>query len=161
MLGNKNVFVPVDNFNSGWGDLDYSIRQRKRKWQRLWWLRQVSALDKAPRLSIRKDIWILLSDTVSSTNSLQIVRRQCCLNRMGWQMKIIQIFAEALRTSLAQWLWQRRTEYQTVFSKLRSDVLLLWSPAVIFPPSPFKPRLDNSYPSLLPNWCQYQSVFSN
>ena len=31
MMKNTNVFVPVDNFNSGGGDLDYSIRQRKRK----------------------------------------------------------------------------------------------------------------------------------
>ena len=39
-------------------------------------------LDKALRLSIRIHIWILLSDTiVSSTNSIQIVRRQCCLGK--------------------------------------------------------------------------------
>ena len=31
IIKNTNVFVPVDNFNSGGGDLDYSIRQRKRK----------------------------------------------------------------------------------------------------------------------------------
>ena len=40
-------------------------------------------VDKAPRLSISIDIWILSSDTslfVSSTNSIQIVRRQCCLS---------------------------------------------------------------------------------
>ena len=42
------------------------------------------ALDKAPRLSIRIDIWILLSDTIVSIcqtqpNHIQIVRRQCCL----------------------------------------------------------------------------------
>ena len=38
-------------------------------------------LDKAPRLSISIVICILSSDTlfVSSTNSIQIVRRQCCL----------------------------------------------------------------------------------
>ena len=38
-------------------------------------------LDKAPRLSISIVIWILSSDTLfaSSTNSVQIVRRQCCL----------------------------------------------------------------------------------
>ena len=38
-------------------------------------------VDKAPRLSISIDIWILSPDTlfVSSTNSIQIVRRQCCL----------------------------------------------------------------------------------
>ena len=48
-------------------------RERKRsKWA---WL------DKAHRLSISIVIWILSSDTlfVSSTNSIQIVRRQCCL----------------------------------------------------------------------------------
>ena len=120
-------FVPVDNFNSGGGDLDYSIRQRKRKWQRLWWLRQVTE-------------WV------------------------RWKMIIIQILAEALRTSLAQWLWQRRTEYQTVFSKPRSDVLFLLSQGHISSLSirkyPLKSRLDNGHPSLLPNWCQYQSVFS-
>ena len=42
------------------------------------------ALDKAPRLSTRIDIWILLSDTIVSIcqtqpNHIQIVRRQCCL----------------------------------------------------------------------------------
>ena len=39
---------------------------------------------KAPRLGIRIDIRILLSDTdkfVSTSNSIQIVRRQCCLKR--------------------------------------------------------------------------------
>ena len=36
-------------------------------------------LDKAPRLSISIVIWILSSLFVSSTNSIQIVRRQCCL----------------------------------------------------------------------------------
>ena len=42
-------------------------------------------LDKAPALSISIVIWILSSDTtlfVSSTNSLQIVRRQCCLQQI-------------------------------------------------------------------------------
>ena len=41
----------------------------------------MSKLDKAPRLSISIVIWILSSDTlfVSSTNSIQIVRRQYCL----------------------------------------------------------------------------------
>ena len=38
-------------------------------------------LDKASRLSISIVIWILSSDTIaSSTNSIQIVRRQCCLD---------------------------------------------------------------------------------
>ena len=39
-----------------------------------------SSIDKAPRLSIRKDIWILLSDSICQTqpNHIQIVRRQCC-----------------------------------------------------------------------------------
>ena len=42
-------------------------------WVRPW-------VDKAPRLSISIVIWILSSDIfVSSTNSIQIVRRQCCL----------------------------------------------------------------------------------
>ena len=54
----------------------------------------MSRLDKAPRLSISIVIWILSSDTdwywywyslfVSSTNSIQIVRRQCCLVQVGW-----------------------------------------------------------------------------
>ena len=46
----------------------------------------ILTIDKAPRLSISIVIWILSSDTVchlilfvSSTNSIQIVRRQCCL----------------------------------------------------------------------------------
>ena len=38
-----------------------------------------SLLDKAPRLSISIVIWILSSDTDSSNNFIQIVRRQCCL----------------------------------------------------------------------------------
>ena len=39
-------------------------------------------VDKAPRLSITLDIWILLSHTICQIqpNHLQIVRRQCCLD---------------------------------------------------------------------------------
>ena len=41
------------------------------------WGEVFSRLDRAPRLSVRIDIWILLSDY------LQIVRRQCCPLQVG------------------------------------------------------------------------------
>ena len=41
---------------------------------------KICRVNKEPRLSIRKDIWILLSDSICQTqpNHIQIVRRQCC-----------------------------------------------------------------------------------
>ena len=46
-------------------------------------------LDQAPQLSISIVIWILSSLFVSSTNSIQIVRRQCCLHlpSPSWSQK--------------------------------------------------------------------------
>ena len=56
--------------------------------------------DKAPRLSISIVVWILSSETalfVSSTNSIQIVRRQCCLDLVSMR---------SLRTCPKDDIWQ-------------------------------------------------------
>ena len=62
-------------------------------------IRSDKGLDKTPRLGISIVIWILSSDTdtdtdtlfVSSTNSIQIVRRQCCLLRIDETLYISTI----------------------------------------------------------------------
>ena len=53
---------------------------------------KICRVNKEPRLSIRKDIWILLSDTICQTqpNHLQIVRRQCCLVK-GVQTRDVRV----------------------------------------------------------------------
>ena len=68
--------------------------------------RKPSDLDKAPRLSIRIEIWILLSDICQTQpNHLQIVRRQCChpwvdCHRWRKLIRILQILERYARITL-------------------------------------------------------------
>ena len=72
----EGELVAHDITRKKWNYLDIMTYFVKQNLQRAW-------LDKAPRPSISNVIWILSSDTlfVSSTNSIQIVRRQCCLSQ--------------------------------------------------------------------------------
>ena len=58
----------------------------------LWGQSHRALVDKAPRLTVRKDIWILLSYTICQTqaNLLQIVRKQCCLVK-GVQTRDVRV----------------------------------------------------------------------
>ena len=71
-----------------------------------------SVIDKAPRLSISIVIWILSSDTASSTNSIQKVRRQCCLDINSWHRLILFDHAICKCQLLIAFAWRVETRKQ-------------------------------------------------
>ena len=68
------------------------------------------AIDKALRLTVRRIIWILASDTalVNSTIYLQIFRRQCCLVNHGG----VALFDTALFKKNEYFVWMNILDFK-------------------------------------------------
>ena len=82
-------------------------------------------VDNAPRLTIRKDIWILLSYTICQTqaNHLQIGRKQCCLVK-GVQTRDVRVREIGFIEDMAHPMLHLARSYDEFEHTNRNDVCI-------------------------------------